>query len=100
MRNHIDIPDLEKHLNVSVTQLRELEASSAADPDGMDKVTENVDSTEDNAEEEELDPENESPVLRHGRDVHPTWVEGRVPCVILTSTEVRFVRLRSEEGLR
>ena len=39
-------------------------------------------------------------VLRHGRDVHPTWVEGRVPCVILTSTGVWFVRLRSEEGLR
>ena len=39
-------------------------------------------------------------LLRHGRDVHPTWVEGRVPCVILTSTGVRFVRLRSEEGLR
>ena len=39
-------------------------------------------------------------VLRHGRDVHPTWVEGRVPCVILTSIGVRFERLRSEEGLR
>ena len=25
-------------------------------------------------------------MLRHSRDVHPTWVEGRVPCVILTST--------------
>ena len=25
-------------------------------------------------------------LLRHDRDVHPTWVEGRVPCVILTST--------------
>ena len=49
-----------------------------------------------------LTPYCETPthVLRHGRDVHPTWVEGRVPCVILTSTGVRFVRLRSKEGLR
>ena len=39
-------------------------------------------------------------MLRHGRDVHPTWVEGRVPRVILTSTGVRFGRLRSKEGLR
>ena len=60
-RNHLDIPDLEKHLDVSVARLRELEASSAADPDEMDKVTENVDSTEDDAEEEEPDPENENP---------------------------------------
>ena len=29
-----------------------------------------------------------SSVLRYGRDVHPTWVEGRVPCVILTSMRV------------
>ena len=39
-------------------------------------------------------------MLRHGRDVHPTWVEGRVSCVILTSMEIRFERLRSEEDLR
>ena len=31
-------------------------------------------------------------VLRHGRDVHPTWVKGHVPCVILTSMRVWFVR--------
>jgi hypothetical protein len=31
-RDYIEIPDLERHLNVSVERLRELEASSAADP--------------------------------------------------------------------
>ncbi len=31
--NHIDIPDLKQHIDVSVTRLHELEASTSADPD-------------------------------------------------------------------
>ena len=32
-REHIDIPDLEQHIDVSVSRLRELESSTSADPD-------------------------------------------------------------------
>ncbi len=46
-RDHIDIPDLEQHLDISVKRLHELEASTPAEPDGQegqeeDGETENI----------------------------------------------------------
>jgi hypothetical protein len=35
-REHIDIPDLEQHLDVTATRLREMEAANTTDPESLD----------------------------------------------------------------
>jgi hypothetical protein len=57
-RNYIDIPDLEEHLDVSVAHLRELEASSATDPEEPGAVADDygADDAEEEPEEDTLDP--------------------------------------------
>ena len=39
-REHLDLPDLEQHIDVSVTRLRELEDTTTADPDYPEIATE------------------------------------------------------------
>ena len=35
-REHIDIPDLEQHLDVTAARLREMEATNTTDPESLD----------------------------------------------------------------
>jgi hypothetical protein len=56
-RSHIDIPDLEQHIDVGVARLRELERSTTADPDDpdTDRFEEILNSDKSNSEDSDED---------------------------------------------
>ena len=58
-RNHIDIPDIEQHIDVTVARLRAMEDSTEPDPEDTDRIqakedihtpTENTDEPEENGD--------------------------------------------------
>lgn len=58
-RNHIDIPDIEQHIDVTVARLRAMEDSTEPDPKDIDQIqaeedihtpTENADEPEENGD--------------------------------------------------